>query len=197
MNQEKIGDKGKKVYEKIEEAKNIFFEDLGVQVINTECNKLRSNFIDAVEHDQVFGFSYSKKQFLDELKLPFELKDPREIEMELLDSEYVDPCMETHYWGNYSSLSFKIRVYLVRIKEEDSEFVWDSPLVYYRFNINNGFFKRADEGKKFAVRTVAFHEFLHTCGEIPLYGRPKNDIRTNFIGLNAILGLLEKKSNSV
>ena len=197
MNREEIDPKGKKIFEEINESKKIFFEDLGVLRINNECNRLRNDFLQAVKQDHVFGFDYEAQQFLDELKVPYDLKEPEKIEVELLNTELAFPCMETHYYGTLSSLSFKIRVYLARFKEEDKEFVWDSYFGYYRFSTDNGCITRALKGKKFTVKTVAFHEFLHACGEIPEFGHKKNDIRNNVIGLNAILGLLERASNNV
>lgn len=194
VNQENIGDKGKKIYEEIEKAKRIFFEDLGVIKINNECDRLRRNFLSAVEQDRVFGFVYDKQQFLEELRLPFELKEPEKIEVELLNKETANRCMETYYQGPISSLSFGIRVYLEKFKEENGEFVWDSDLGYDRFCISNGCVTRTEHVKRFTVRTAVFHEFLRTCGEIPEFGRKDGVIRPNIIGLNAILGLLERNS---
>ena len=183
------GLKGEKIFHKINEASVIFFDVLGIQKINESCEKLRIDFLEALGKDRVHSLQFPKEAVIGELFLPFSLMEPKMIEIQFQETGPDDGhCMDISPRSIQDGI-YRLLVYLETFKKQGGDFIWSRG--YKRLTSKAGHYF-IESLTPFTVKTAAFHEFLHASCESEWFGRKDGIIRPNLIGLNAILGLLEK-----
>ncbi len=144
--------------------------------------------MEALSENRVHGLKFCKEDVIDQLSLPFKLRNPQVIEVEMCETIPEDRhCMDASPIKIENGI-YRLKVYIKTLREKEGKFCWC--MGYSRLSVKDMHYC-LEPPTYFTVETVAFHEFLHISGDVCWFGYPDGIIRPNLIGLNAILDLLK------
>ena len=177
------GERGTACKEMIAKAVSQFFSS-GVKNIEDACNRKRALLLNAwrSKGQQTimveYGLDIPYQRGIEEIAPPFELVEPKTIELYILERE------RSHLNNGLATMDVR------PLSESFDEWRLNAYLDVINPSVNPA--HREDLVR--SIEEAIFHELLHACGDVPWKGKHDGVLRQNLIGVGCVQELLREIS---